>query len=434
MEEMVLGNPGAAGDAGSQTLENKQDATVTSGRNLINTKASLLDSGEDIEMTNGDTDEDDASEIPSLEDIGLTKKLEAQSAAEEGLEAGVMGVNEEAVSGKGNLESSQEPDDEWLQVLGNGLLKKKVLVAGQNKEQRPQKGQEVTVHLKMTLEDGTEVAEDPSLCFTVGDGDVIQALDLCVQLMDQEEVALIISDAKYAYGSLGSSQPAVPTDTPVHLEVQLLSVSDGPDIEFLTGKERLLLANKKRERGNFCFLRNEYVFAISSYDIALNIVNSTSKVDFAEEEEEELMAVKVKCLNNLAAAQLKLEHFEAALKSSEAALQHQPNNVKALFRKGKVLAVQGEYTEAIPVLRKASRLEPSNKAIQIELSQLLRKQSEQRSMEQAMYRKMLGNMAVPPHSSPSPAPWKIPWKWLFGATAVAIGGMAVSVIVAARTT
>ncbi|GCB74857.1 hypothetical protein scyTo_0020821 [Scyliorhinus torazame] len=365
MEEMVSGNQGAAGDAGSQTMENKQDATVNSGKNLINTKASLLDSGEDIEMTNGDTDEDDTSELPSLEDIGLTKKLEAQSAAEEGLEASVMEVNEEAVSGKGNVESSQEPDDEWLQVLGNGLLKKKVLVAGQNKEQRPQKGQEVTVHLKMTLEDGTEVEEDPTLSFTVGDGDVIQALDLCVQLMDQEEVALIISDAKYAYGSLGRCDPVV---------------------------------------------------------------------DFAEEEEEELMAVKVKCLNNLAAAQLKLEHFEAALKSSEAALQHQPNNVKALFRKGKVLAFQGEYTEAIPVLRKASRLEPSNKAIQIELSQLLRKQSEQRSVEQAMYRKMLGNMAVPPHSSPSPAPWKIPWKWLFGATAVAIGGMAVSVIVAARTT
>ncbi|XP_041061175.1 peptidyl-prolyl cis-trans isomerase FKBP8 [Carcharodon carcharias] len=433
MEEMVWGYQGAAGDAKSQILENKQNVTLTSGKNLIGTKASLLDSREDVEMTNGDTDEDDTSELPSLEDIGLPKELEAQSTAEESSEPSVIEVNGEVMSGTGNLDSSQEPDDEWLQVLGNGLLKKKVLVAGQNKEPRPQKGQNVIVQLKMTLEDGTEVEEDPTLCFTVGDGDVIQALDLCVQLMDQDEVALIISDAKYAYGSLGSSQPNVPSNATVHLEVKLLSVSDGPDIELISGKERLLLANKKRERGNVYFLRSEYVFAISSYDIALNIVNSTSKVDFVEEEEEELMEVKVKCLNNLAAAQLKLEHFEAALKSSEAALKHQPNNIKALFRKGKVLALQGEYMDAIPVLRKAAKLEPSNKTIQAELSQLLKKQSEQRSMEQAMYRKMLGNMAVSPRSSPSPSPWKIPWKWLFGATVVAIGGMAVSVIIAART-
>ncbi|XP_067872078.1 peptidyl-prolyl cis-trans isomerase FKBP8 [Heterodontus francisci] len=433
MEELVWDSQGAAGDATSQTQGNKQGVTLTSGKPPIYAKASLLDSGEDVEIINGDTDEDDMSELPSLEDVGLPKEPEIWSGAEESSEPSVMEMNGESQSGAGNLDSSQKPDEEWLQVLGNGLLKKKVLVAGQNEESRPQKGQNVMVRLKMMLEDGTEVEEDPALAFTVGDGDVIQALDLCVQLMDRDEVARIISDSKYAYGSLGSSQPIVPPNATVQLEVQLLSVTDSPDIELLSGTERLLLANKKRERGNTYFLRNEYVFAISSYDIALNIINSNSKVDFAEEEEEELMGVKVKCLNNLAAAQLKLEHFEAALKSSNSALKHQPNNVKALFRKGKVLALQGEYTEAIPVLRKAARLEPSNKTVQAELSQLLKKQSEQRTMEQAMYRKMLGDMAVPPRSSPCRSSWKIPWKWLFGATVVAIGGVAVSVIIAART-
>ncbi|XP_020391165.1 peptidyl-prolyl cis-trans isomerase FKBP8 [Rhincodon typus] len=428
MEEVARGSEGAAGDA--VTPGSKRDVTHASGKLPVRTKASLLDSGEDVEMSNDDTDEEDTSELPSLEVLGLP---EVQDADEENPESSIRKMNEEAGSRAANQDSSQETDDEWLQVLGNGLLKKKVLVAGQSQEPRPQKGQNVTVRLKMTLEDGTEVEEDPNLCFTVGDGDVIQALDLCVQLMDQNEVALIVSDAKYAYGSLGSSEPSVPSNATVHLEVQLLSVGDSPDLELLSGKERLLLANKKRERGNTYFLRNEYVSAISSYDIALNIINSSSKVDFLEGEEKELMNVKVKCLNNLAAAQLKLEHFEAALKSSNAALQHQPNNVKALFRKGKVLALQGEYTEAIPVLRKAAQLEPSNKAIQAELSQVMRKQSEQRITEQAMYRKMLGDIAVPPRCQPSRSSWKIPWKWLFGATVVAVGGVAMSVIIAART-
>uniref|UniRef100_UPI00398E32CB peptidyl-prolyl cis-trans isomerase FKBP8 n=1 Tax=Pristiophorus japonicus TaxID=55135 RepID=UPI00398E32CB len=433
MEETVWDSRGAAGDAARQTPGMKHSVPLTSAKPPIPVTVSLLDSGEDIETTNGDTDEEDTSELPSLEDIGLPREPEDRSGAQESSGPGVTEVDGEAQSGAGNPNSPQRPDVEWLQVLGNGLLRKKVLVAGQNEEPRPQKGQNVMVRLKVTLEDGTEVEEDPTLPFTVGDGDVIQALDLCIQLMDRGEVALIISDAKYAYGSLGSSQPIIPPNATVHLEVQLFSVVDSPDIELLSGKERLLLANQKRERGNAYFLRMEYVFAISSYDIALNIVNSNSKVDFVREEEEELLEVKVKCLNNLAAAQLKLEHFEAALKSSNAALKHQPNNVKALFRKGKVLALQGEYTEAMPVLRKAARLEPSNKAIQVELSQLVRKQLEQRSVEQAMYRKMLGDMAMPPVPSPSRSPWNIPWKWLFGATMVAVGGVAVSVIVAART-
>lgn len=48
------------------------------------------------------------------------------------------------------------------------------------------------------------------------------------------------------------------------------------------------------------------------------------------------MDVKVKCLNNMAASQLKLDHYEAALKSCILALAHQPDNIKALFRMGKV--------------------------------------------------------------------------------------------------
>lgn len=99
------------------------------------------------------------------------------------------------------------------------------------------------------------------------------------------------------------------------------------------------------------------------------------------------MDVKVKCLNNMAASQLKLDHYDAAFKSCAAALAHQPDNLKALFRMGKVeaalaaaapaaanqnpnptifnlskvLALQGEYSEAIQTLRKALKLEPSNK-------------------------------------------------------------------------
>lgn len=55
-----------------------------------------------------------------------------------------------------------------------------------------------------------------------------------------------------------------------------------------------------------------------------------------EAEEEEVQDYRVKCLNNLATTQLKLEQNEEALHSSRDVLALEPNNVKALFRTGKV--------------------------------------------------------------------------------------------------
>ena len=97
-----------------------------------------------------------------------------------------------------------------------------------------------------------------------------------------------------------------------------------------------------------------------------------------------------------------------------------------------VLAQQGEYSEAIPILRAALKLEPSSKMIHAELLKLVKKHAAQRSTETALYRKMLGNPSRLPAKCPGKGAWSIPWKWLFGATAVALGGVALSVVIAAR--
>ncbi|NXR11524.1 FKBP8 isomerase, partial [Semnornis frantzii] len=396
-----------------------------------------LDTTEDFEVLEEEEEDEDLSELPPLEDVGrppAPPREDAQPA-----------------------EEAAEDPQEWLDVLGTGLLKKKTLVPGQGVDTRPRKGQDVTIRLKATLEDGSVVEDNPALTFTLGDCDVLQALDLCVQLLEMGETALIQSDAKYCYGVQGRS-PDIPPNAALSLEVELLATRDAPDLELLSGKEKIELANRKRERGNFFYQQADYVLAINSYDIALKVITSSSKgtcshparatptpsplqltsglfaVDFSPEEEAELLDVKVKCLNNLAASQLKLDHYEAALKSCNQVLEHQPENIKALFRKGKVLAQQGEYREAIPILKAALKLEPSNKTIHAELSKLVKKHADQRSLETEMYRKMLGNpsAAGTPGKCKDKLPWSIPWKWLFGATAIALGGVALSVVIAAR--
>ncbi|XP_041647369.1 peptidyl-prolyl cis-trans isomerase FKBP8 [Cheilinus undulatus] len=380
-----------------------------------NGRTSLLDSGEDFEVLDEADIDDDP---PPLEDAGGGKGKQPESKEED--------ADADA--------DHSAPVEEWLDVLGNDQLKKKVLVPGEGRDSRPLKGQNVRINLKTCLKDGTLVEEQPDLTFTLGDGDVIQALDLTVQLMEMGEKALIQTDAKYAFGARGCSEPEIPPNTELSLEVDLKEATDAPDLEMLPPAEKIALASHKRERGNVHFQRGDYAFAVNSYSIALQIAESSSKVDISPEEESELIDVKVKCLNNMAASQLKLDHYDVALKSCVSALAHQPDNIKALFRMGKVLALQGEYTEAIQSLRKALKLEPSNKTIHAELSKLVKKNSEQRGAEQAMYKKMLGN---PTNGSSTQkhrakASWGLSWKWLFGATAVAIGGVALSVVIAAR--
>ncbi len=59
---------------------------------------------------------------------------------------------------------------------GNGQLRKKVVEAGAGPDSRPQRGQNVSIHLKTSLTNGTVVEELPNLYFTLGDGDVLQVL------------------------------------------------------------------------------------------------------------------------------------------------------------------------------------------------------------------------------------------------------------------
>ncbi|XP_078474964.1 peptidyl-prolyl cis-trans isomerase FKBP8 [Lampetra planeri] len=393
-----------------------------------------------VELEDDDDDDDDTG-MPPLEDTKLLASgREAPPSYEDG--DGKSGDSGQVPGPRpdpaGNTDSTAATAalDQCMDVLGNGLLKKKVIREGQGDESRPQRRQEVTMRVKSMLGDGTVVDEQEALRFTIGDGDVIQALDLCAELMALGEVAEITTDAKYAYGALGSlGVPAVPGGATLVMEAELVAVSDALDAASLPVDDRAALAHRKRERGNHYFQRGDYTHAIASYDRAIKIADTESSVASSEDEDRSpLLDVKLKCLNNVAAAQLRLDQRDAALRSCEAALALQPDSVKALFRKGKVLALQGEFSQAADTLRRALKLEPSNKTIQAELHKLRRQRSEQQAEEKTLYKKMLGNMAAPADEAErgKPGTWGLPWKWVFGAATIALGSIIVSIIVAAR--
>ncbi|XP_046744804.1 peptidyl-prolyl cis-trans isomerase FKBP8-like [Diprion similis] len=335
---------------------------------------------------------------------------------------------------KATLEDHEE--DEWMDVLGVGQLKKKVVKAGQ-KGTRPNRSDICSINVTGKLEDGTVVEKYEKFTIQLGDVEVIQGLDLVIALMDVEEIAEVEVEARFGYGDLGR-KPDIPGGAKLFYTIELLSVEMEPEIETLGVAQRKKIGNEKRERGNWWYSRDEASLAVQCYRRALDYLDETKGgINYPQDDQEEsisnadlqaLLEDRMKVYNNLAAAQMKTEAYDAALKSVENVLRCQPKNVKALFRKGKILQHKGERAAAYAVLLQASKLDPDSKAIQQELAILKEKTAKDAKHEKNLYKKMLGtdkqngtsNKNTNNQSSKT-TPSTIAWSLIGGAVAAIAG-------------
>ncbi|XP_069671727.1 peptidyl-prolyl cis-trans isomerase FKBP8 [Periplaneta americana] len=340
-------------------------------------------------------------------------------------------INEDKTQGSVD-EDKDDEEEEWLDILGSGQLKKKTLKRAEN-SYRPQRSYICEVNIEGCLPDGTVVDKLTNASIQIGDAEIVQGLDLALPLMDVGEVALVEVGPRFAYGNLGRA-PDVPSDATITYTVELLSAEQEPDIENLPIAKRKEIGCRKRERGNWWYTRQEHTLAIQCYRRALDYLDdieggitlkagedNNSNQD-SEEELHDLLEDRLKVYNNLTAAQMKIKAYDTALQSVENVLRCQPNNVKALFRKGKILAAKGETSSAVITLRLASQLEPDNRMIKQELVKMLTLHKEDTMQEKNLYKKMLGQ-DKPPDSLPKNNKFQFPWGILFGTLAVMVAGV-----------
>ncbi|XP_076646119.1 peptidyl-prolyl cis-trans isomerase FKBP8 [Halictus rubicundus] len=328
---------------------------------------------------------------------------------------------------------SDHPPEEWIDILGNGQLKKKVVKQGKSGT-RPNRSDICVLKIVGKLKDDTVVEKYEDLKIQLGDVEVIQGLDLAIALMDVDEVAEIEVDPRFAYGHVGKL-PNIPPNATIFYTVELKSTEMEEEIETLSVNQRKEIGNKKRERGNWWFARDEPMLAIQCYRRALEFLlpaenrssYQTETDDSATDAElQALLEDSMKVYNNLAAAQMKTQAYEAALKSVESVLSCQPRNVKALFRKGKILHYKGEHTLAYQTLLQAAKLEPETKAIQVEVAILKEKITKDAQHEKSVYRKMFAthknnNASLKKEESKSKTISNISWSIIGGTTAAVAG-------------
>ncbi|CAL4120323.1 unnamed protein product, partial [Meganyctiphanes norvegica] len=255
----------------------------------------------------------------------------------------------------------------------------------------PGKGSCVTINATGKLEDGTIIEKHEDLTFTLGDNEVIQGFEMILPLMNKGEIAEGYIASRFAYGKKGLSPKILP-DTNIYYTIELVDYHAEQDPGEISVSERMVIGNRKRERGNFWFNREEYTMAIQCYSACLDFFDDAEE-EYGEEVRDEVKPIleeRLKALNNLAATQIKLESYDVAVRSLDTILKCQPENVKALYRKGKCLGVQGKYKEAEELLRKACSLEPASRLLHQELAKVRERVREEAESQKSLYRRMLG--------------------------------------------
>jgi len=344
-------------------------------------------------------------------------------------------LNEEiAEAEKLEAEEKKELDDNdgWMKILGNDQIMKKILKNGiPNK--KPLRGEVCTIKLEGRLKSDENVVFESldDYTFQLGDSEVVSGLDLAIPLMCKGEVSTVTVAHRFGYGSKGLV-PNVPPNSDLVYTVEVLDFEPEKELEELSVCERRDIGNRKRERGNWWYGRGEASLAIQCYRRALDFLDDTEggiqypKGDDSEakvkvtEDVRLMIDDRLKTFNNMAAAQLKLKAYQPALNSVESVLACQPKNVKALYRKGKILGERGDTEAAIEILKRANELEPENKAVLTEISKLGIKHKEERKSEKLLYKRMFKDA-----NKENPAESKSSYKRSFN-LALVVGGVIVA--------
>lgn len=90
----------------------------------------------------------------------------------------------------------------------------------------------------------------------------------------------------------------------------------------------------------------------------------------------------------MAAAQIKMEMYDAALNSLQSVLRCQPNNLKAHFRKAKAYFGKNDMNMAMKCLLKSKEIAPDDPEVQKEINNVEQINKKQRASERELARRM----------------------------------------------
>jgi len=278
--------------------------------------------------------------------------------------------------------------EEWMQILGTDLLKKKIIKKGLGV--KPCNRELVTLDYECCFENGTVCEKKEDLAFVLGDGEVCQAIELATKLMEVEEVCELVSDVKYCVNEL-KNKLFLPTKGSVTYTIKLKSIKDGPYSPNTPVDKKVEWVEKKKKQGNSLYSTKKFKLSLRAYGNCITVLKEALKGEISDEIKlKHVKDLTVKCYNNVAASHLMLLNWKLAVSACIDAEAIDPDNVKTLLRKGKGLNKLGRIEEALSVFKRACKLNPNATDVQVEMEKLNKKISEQKEAQKKMCQRMFG--------------------------------------------
>jgi hypothetical protein len=266
-------------------------------------------------------------------------------------------------------------------------MTKRIIQEGEGDE-RPEDGYEVSVHYTGTFEDGKEFDSSHNrgspFNFTLGTGSVIKGWDIALKTMKRNEVAEFSLPPELAYGERGSP-PTIPPNARLNFIIELMDWTLDDDeskkpVYRMTLEERLSKCQEKKNAGGNHFKDGKFDLAIRQYRDVMKLAeisefrddgkvvelegqaNSQMPAESNDEKAKkaELRQMLLVSYLNLALCYLKKMKLKECIANCDNALNIDPKNVKAHFRKGLAYLATKDYEKAIEQFDKVLELDPNN--------------------------------------------------------------------------
>ncbi len=273
----------------------------------------------------------------------------------------------------------------FVDISGDGGLLKKVTQEGTGGFPNPY--DEVEAHYTGTLDDGSVFDSSRTrgkvFKFTIGKGQVIKGWDEGFASMKKGEKALLRCRSDYAYGESG--QGSIPAGATLTFDVELIDFRPKKrEMWEYTDAEKVAEANKAKESGTKLYMEKRFAEALKDYELAAEL-----SAELPAEH-----ALWISCKLNSALMAISLTDYPSAVVFAGEVLKKDPQNVKALYRRGLARNHLGLPEEALEDLNLALSLDAENKAVKTEILKSKKLVQDAKKKTKAAYGNFFSKLSV----------------------------------------
>nr|XP_019934502.1 PREDICTED: peptidyl-prolyl cis-trans isomerase FKBP4 [Paralichthys olivaceus] len=273
----------------------------------------------------------------------------------------------------------------------DGGIIRRTITKGQGYS-KPNEGAAVEVTLEGSCEG--RVFDERELKFEIGDGESLglpPGVEKALMAMEQGEEALFNIKPKYGFGNAGNTKYNIPDGATLQYKIKLTAFEKAKESWEMNTVEKLEQSSIVKEKGTQYFKDGKYKQASIQYKRIVSWLEHESSL--SEEDEKKAKALRLAAHLNLAMCFLKLQEPNLALESCDKALELDPSNEKALFRRGEALFGMKEFDMARDNFQQVVQLYPANKAGKSQLALCQKRIKEQHEKDKRIYANMFQKFA-----------------------------------------